>query len=180
MHSHLVFIVLDHQGEKTNLDRTTDLKEPGAGGLPLQNKGQKGEIHCSPGSIVNQQTWQVKWERRLGTWSLQIRTAKWTFKNWRCSCGHGGLLLELEAGDFKTSLFYIINSRTAQATQRDPTVSQSNKIKQKKMEVWIMNKIIVRSHWGKDMTNYISADYISPTSTGFFDSKGDTLREPNI
>ena len=68
VHAHLVFIVLDHQGEETNLDRTTDLKEPGTGGcLPLQNKGQKGEIYCSPGSIANQQTWQVKWEKRLGT-----------------------------------------------------------------------------------------------------------------
>lgn len=33
VHAHPVFIILDHEGEKTDLDRTTGLKERGTGGF---------------------------------------------------------------------------------------------------------------------------------------------------
>lgn len=42
VHTDIVSILLDHQGEKPDLDGTTDLEEPGAGrSLPLQ-EGQEG------------------------------------------------------------------------------------------------------------------------------------------
>jgi hypothetical protein len=32
VHTHLVFIILDHQGEELDLDGTTDLEDPGTSG----------------------------------------------------------------------------------------------------------------------------------------------------
>lgn len=56
MHAHLVFIILDHQGEEPDLDGTTDLEEPGTGRCLLLmafNVGVMGlTVHSQAGPLT--------------------------------------------------------------------------------------------------------------------------------